>query len=188
MGFNNEMGEVRTVKEEILIVDGYNMIGAWSELIALSAQSLELARDRLIAVLTEYQGFSGARVMVVFDAHQVPGQGGNFKQNKLEIVYTKEKETADSCIERLVTQLASRKREITVATNDNAEQHVIFGKGALRLTARELLLQVEESRKSIQTTIKQSGDTNRQTRNTFDSKMSADLKKIFEFWRRGGKE
>lgn len=176
------------MKEEILIVDGYNMIGAWPELVEASGRSLEDARDRLISLLTDYQGYAGNRIILVFDAHQVPGQGGNFKQNKLEIVYTKEKETADSCIERLVTQLATRRRQITVATNDGAEQHVIFGKGALRLTARELLLHVQESRQLIEHTLKKSIDSDRQTRNSFDSKLSADLRKIFEFWRRGGKE
>lgn len=176
------------MREEILIVDGYNMIGAWPELIALGDRSLEDARDRLMAILSDYQGYAGNRIILVFDAHQVPGLGVNYKQNKLEVVYTKEKETADSCIERLVTQLASRRRHITVATNDNAEQHVIFGKGALRQTARELQLNIEESRKNIETTMKQAIDTNRQVRNSFDNILNADLKKMFEFWRRGGKD
>jgi predicted RNA-binding protein with PIN domain len=176
------------MREEILIVDGYNMIGAWPELIALGDRSLEDARDRLMAILSDYQGYAGNRIILVFDAHQVPGLGVNYKQNKLEVVYTKEKETADSCIERLVTQLASRRCHITVATNDNAEQHVIFGKGALRQTARELQLNIEESRKNIETTMKQAIDTNRQVRNSFDNILNADLKKMFEFWRRGGKD
>jgi predicted RNA-binding protein with PIN domain len=176
------------MKEEVLIVDGYNMIGAWPELAALGDRNLEDARDRLVDLLSDYQGYTGNRTILVFDAHQVPGLGGNYRQHKLELVYTKEKETADSCIERLVTQLASRRRHITVATNDNAEQHVIFGKGALRQTARELLLNIQESRKLIQTTIKDTEQTNRQVRNSFDSILSTDLKKLFENWRRGGKD
>lgn len=174
-------------KEEVLLVDGYNMIGAWPELVTLSSRSLEDARDRLLAQLADYQGVGGMRVIVVFDAHQVSGRGMTFKQNRIEVVFTKEKETADSCIERLVGELQSRKRQVTVATSDNAEQHVVFGKGALRMTARELLLQVQEQQQLVAKTIRQSGDEQRATRNTFDSKIPADLRKIFEFWRRGGK-
>ena len=174
-------------KEEVLLVDGYNMIGAWPELVTLSGRSLEDARDRLLDLLADYRGVGGMRVIVVFDAHQVPGRGMKFKQSRLEIVFTKEKETADSCIERLVGELQSRKRQVTVATSDNAEQHVVFGKGALRMTARELLLQVQEHQQLVAKTIRQTDEGQRSTRNSFDSKIPADLRKIFEFWRRGGK-
>lgn len=174
-------------KEEVLLVDGYNMIGAWPELVTLSGRSLEEARDRLLTQLADYQGVGGMRVIVVFDAHQVHGRGMTFKQNRVEVVFTKEKETADSCIERLVGELQSRKRQVTVATSDNAEQHVVFGKGALRMTARELLLQVQEQQQLVAKTIRQSSDEQRSARNSFDSKMPADIRKIFEFWRRGGK-
>jgi predicted RNA-binding protein with PIN domain len=176
------------MKDEVLIVDGYNMIGAWPELLKLRERHLEDARDRLIALLSDYQGYLGYRVIVVFDAHQVPGLGGNYTQNKVELVYTKEKETADSCIERLVTQLINRKTVVTVATNDGAEQHVIFGKGALRQTANELAIQIAESRKSIASTLKQSTEYEQKSRNTFDNRLNHDVKRIFEFWRRGGKD
>ena len=89
---------------QILLVDCYNMIGAWSELRQLADDNLEHARDRLVELLAEYQGFSGKRVILVFDAHQVPGSGGIYRQSRLEVIYTKEKETADECIERLVGQ------------------------------------------------------------------------------------
>src|SRR5688572_15275595 len=89
-------------REVVLLVDGYNMIGAWPELERLKESGLEDARDRLLDMLAEYQGYSGTKVYVIFDAHRVPGLGKTYNQHKLTVIYTKEKETADECIERLV--------------------------------------------------------------------------------------
>lgn len=169
--------------EEFLIVDGYNIIGAWTELNHLKDRSLEDARDRLIESLADYQGFSGRKVILVFDAYKVPGIGGKYKQSKLDIQYTKEKETADECIERLVTGLSRRRVRIYVATSDSVEQHVTFGKGALRVSARELRTMIEETRKEIAKRIKQQEEP--QKKNTFDSKLSKELREQFESWRRG---
>jgi len=140
-------------RNDVLLVDGYNMIGAWSELSRLKDHSLEDARDRLLDMLADFQGFSGMRVFVVFDAHQMPGIGATYNQHKLTVVYTKEKETADECIERICTEWINRRRSVYVATNDMTEQHVIFGKGALRMSARELLIEIKENRKAIKHTI-----------------------------------
>ncbi len=115
--------------QEILIVDGYNIIGDWPELKALKEIRLEEARDRLIEMMAEYQSFSGMKVIVVFDAYYVPGLGGKYVQSKLPVYYTKEKETADELIERLVTEHIGRRKQVYVATSDMTEQHVIFGKG-----------------------------------------------------------
>lgn len=92
-------------RDDILLVDGYNMIGAWPVLEKLKAIDLEEARDKLLDMLADYQGFTGMAVYIIFDAHQVPGLGATFKHHKLTIVYTKEKETADECIERMVVEL-----------------------------------------------------------------------------------
>lgn len=169
--------------KRILIVDGYNMIGAWPELRQLADTSLEDARDRLIEMLADYQGYSGKKVIIVFDAHQVPGLGVKYKQHRLDIRYTKAKETADECIERLVTIMSGHRTEIIVATSDQVEQHVTFGKGALRLSARELLLSIQESQQNIKRHIDDQDQPQR--RNTFDSKLSNELKNTFEKWRRG---
>ncbi|WP_040953142.1 NYN domain-containing protein [Gorillibacterium massiliense] len=168
--------------KDFLIVDGYNIIGAWPELAKLRDIRLEDARDRLIDILSDYQGFSGMTVYLVFDAHQVPGLGGKYEQSKLRILYTREKETADELIERLVTDLVGRRKLIYVATSDMAEQHVTFGKGALRLPARELLVKVKESRKEVR---KQIADDRKPARNTFDSRLSPEMRNLFEDWRRG---
>jgi predicted RNA-binding protein with PIN domain len=168
--------------EEILIVDGYNIIGAWAELQKLKDISLEEARDRLIDILSEYQSFSGVKTILVFDAYYVPGLGGKYVQSKLRIHYTKEKETADELIERLVNELVGRRRTIYVATSDMTEQHVIFGKGALRLPAGELRTKIRLAKNDIS---KQIEDRTTSRTNTIDGKMNADMKALFEKWRRG---
>ncbi|MNJ49902.1 YacP-like NYN domain protein [compost metagenome] len=169
-------------KRDVLLVDGYNMIGGWSELADLSRIRLQEARDRLLERLADYQAYSGLRIMVIFDAYRVPGLGKSFLQNQIEVYFTKEKETADECIERLVGELSSRGRQIYVATSDLIEQHVIFGQGALRLSARELLIDVENSEKEVQKNI--TSRSLESKRNTIDDKLSPEVKEMFERWRR----
>ncbi|MDO7908368.1 NYN domain-containing protein [Paenibacillus sp. JX-17] len=168
---------------DVLLVDGYNMIGAWPELSSLADIGLDEARNRLLARLADYQAFSGRKVICVFDAYLVPGLGKSFAESKVEVYFTKEKETADECIERLVRELSRRRRQIYVATSDMVEQHVIFGQGALRISARELLIELEQSEKEVQQRIE--SDQQRSNRNTLDHKLSPEMRKLFERWRRG---
>lgn len=168
---------------DVLLVDGYNMIGAWKELSDLARTDLQDARDRLLVRLADYQGFSGKRVIVVFDAYRVPGLGKSFTESKVQIYFTKEKETADECIERLVGELSSRRRQIYVATSDMVEQHVIFGQGALRMSARELFIELEQNDKELGQKIKEEYQK-KSTKNTIDSKLSPEMRKLFENWRR----
>jgi hypothetical protein len=170
--------------EQFLVVDGYNIIGAWPELKQLRDVSLEDARDRLVDILAEYQEFSGAKVIVVFDAYQVPGLGKEYRQSRLRVLYTKEKETADELIERLVTELLARRRQIYVATSDMIEQHVIFGKGAFRLPANELLTRIRQNRKDIQQRIKRPALP---ARNTLDNRLDPTILDKLEKMRRGEK-
>jgi hypothetical protein len=136
-------------REEILIVDGYNVIGTVPLLNEIKKRSFEEARDTLIDWLTEYQAYSGMRVIIVFDAHQVKGGAKRVFSKRVEVQYSGEEETADERIEQLVTQLQSRKRQIYVATSDYLEQRVTFGKGALRISARELWKDMEGAKKAI---------------------------------------
>ena len=168
-------------REDVMLVDGYNMIGAWPTLAALRDTSLEDARDRLLEMLADYQGFTGISVIAVFDAHQVPGSGSSFKQHRVTVVYTKEKETADACIERLASEMALRSRNLYVATSDLVEQHVAFGKGALRISARELLVEIEQNRKAIERTLEHRSNQ----RNELDNNLSLDVRTKLERWRRG---
>ncbi|WP_027092019.1 NYN domain-containing protein [Cohnella thermotolerans] len=169
-------------REDVLIVDGYNMIGAWPELEKLKRDRLEDARDRLLDLLANYQSYAGVSVSVVFDAFRVPGLGAAFKQHRVNVVFTREKETADECIERLVGETTSVKRNVYVATSDQTEQRVAFGRGALRLSARELRLAVEESRREIERTIRKEPPPKR---NPLGSVLAPDIQLRLERMRRG---
>lgn len=171
-------------RDDILLVDGYNIIGAWPVLERLKEHGLEEARDKLLDMMADYQGFTGMQVYVIFDAHQVPGLGATYRHHKLMIVYTKEKETADECIERLCSELYVRRRNIYVATSDLVEQHVAFGKGALRISARELLIDIGQNRKEIEQTLR---DDRPGKRNTVDGIISRDVLNQLEKLRRGEK-
>ncbi|WP_214658810.1 NYN domain-containing protein [Candidatus Formimonas warabiya] len=167
--------------EEILIVDGYNIINAWPELIKLKNESLEHARDRLLDLLSNFQGSTGFVVVVVFDAHLVKrGVGSKESLPGLEIIFTQEGETADSCIERLVT-LMPRDIRITVATSDWAQQRLVMGQGALRLSARELLMRIREAENQSRSSMQRG----RKNNTTIHDVISADIKATLEKWRRG---
>lgn len=127
-----------TQAEEILLIDGYNMIFSWEELKEMSELNLEAARDLLIDILQNYQGYSGKNMIVVFDAYkQIGSMTKTETLHNLNVVYTKEGQTADQYIEKYVLENVKKKR-ITVATSDGLEQMMIFGQGALRMPAREL--------------------------------------------------
>lgn len=171
--------------KEYLIVDGYNVIGDWPELASLKDIQLEEARDRLIDILADYQAISGMRIYLVFDAHQVPGLGGKYEQSKLQILYTKEKETADELIERLTAERIGRRCRVYVATSDMAEQSVIFGHGALRMPVRELLTKVKQAQREVHERIVETAPFKG---NSIEGKLSNEMRDIFEKWRRGEKE
>jgi uncharacterized protein len=165
----------------ILLVDGYNIIGAWPELRKLKDHDLEQARDLLVGKLAEYQAYSGDIVSVIFDAHMVSGIGKIYKNHRVEVIYTKKLETADERIERMVRELKRIDTTIHVATSDFAEQSVIFGSGALRKSARELLIETEMATKGIKKIVEK---TKKQQKSTH-AYLSDELTEIFERWRRG---
>ena len=133
----------KPVLEELLIVDGYNIIFALPELKELSKVNIDSAKDALKDMLANYQGYKGCRVMVVFDGYRKKGNLGSVeKYFSLEVVHTKQDETADAYIERTVHDLVS-KYKITVATNDNLEQLTILSQGALRMSASMLVQEME---------------------------------------------
>ncbi len=136
-------------KDPILLVDGYNIIFAWKELRELASANMDSARTRLAEELSNYQGFRKIPVILVFDAYRVQGQSGHMeKYHDVSIVYTKEAETADRYIERAVHRMASE-FDVTVATSDGAEQIIIWGAGAKRLSARELEEEINRTRIQI---------------------------------------
>lgn len=122
-------------REDYLLVDGYNIIFAWEDLRSLSEINIDSARDRLMDICSNYQGYSGVTLILVFDAYKVKGNVGSvIKYHNIYVVYTKEAETADQYIEKTVHKIAG-KANVTVATSDRLEQMIIWGEGAMRLSA-----------------------------------------------------
>ena len=140
---------------EYLLVDGYNVIFAWDELKELAEESLELARTALIEVLSNYKGFSGKEIIVVFDAYRVKGERREVERvDNIDVVYTKEAETADMYIEKVTHEL-SRNHRVRVATSDGLEQVIILAGGALRLSAAELHAEVSMAEAAIRDIIRE---------------------------------
>ncbi|MGI8317243.1 NYN domain-containing protein [Halobacillus mangrovi] len=167
----------------VLIVDGYNMIGAWPELKRLKEKDLGQARDLLIEMLAEYQSYTGDRIIVVFDAYHVRGLEKKHKNYKVDVIFTKENETADERIEKLAGELNDVRTQVYVATSDYAEQRTIFGQGAFRKSARELYIEI----KNIENQIKKDVESHNQVQNQPKIPMNEEVRKLFEKWRRGDK-
>ena len=129
--------EKESVKE-YLLVDGYNIIFSWEELNELAKVNMDAARNKLMDILCNYQGFKQCILILVFDAYKVKGGVGEILDyHNIHVVYTKEAETADQYIEKVTHEIA-REHFVTVATSDALEQIIILGKGALRLSANDL--------------------------------------------------
>lgn len=170
-------------KGTVLLVDGYNIIGAWEELRQLKDKQLEEARDLLIERMAEYKAYMGWRVIVVFDAYMVPGIENKWKRHDVEVLFTRENETADERIEKLVTELMHRRTQIHVATSDYTEQWVIFAQGALRKSARELEIEMKEILNLISGKVK----VFEEQRPSSKIPLTDEIKEVFEKWRRGMK-
>ena len=137
-------------RQQYLLVDGYNIIFAWDDLKDLAKVSLDAARGKLLDILANYQGYRKMTLIVVFDAYKVQGGvGETFRYHNIHVVYTRESETADSYIEKTVHAIA-KESDVTVATSDAAEQMIIWGSGARRLSARELREDIRETCREIQ--------------------------------------
>lgn len=134
-------------KEEYLLVDGYNIIFAWEDLKELAATNVEAARTKLMDMLCNYQGYVKNTLIVVFDAYKVKGNPGSvMKYHNIHVVYTREAETADQYIEKVVHDIG-HKYNVTVATSDALEQMIIWGAGATRLSAQGLRAEMDEMNK-----------------------------------------
>lgn len=138
------------MRQTILYVDGYNMIGAWPELVTLKNQEkLADARDRLLEILSEYAAYEKIDTRVVFDAQFVPGITQKYEKDFMTVIYTREGETADSYIERVVGDENLYTTNVQVATSDLAEQWLIFQRGATRKSANDLYLEIARTRDEI---------------------------------------
>lgn len=137
------------VREEYLLVDGYNVIFAWEDLKDLAQVSIDGARGKLLDVLCDYQGMKKCNLIVVFDAYRVQGHKTEISTyHNIHVVFTKEAETADQYIEKFAHE-NGKKYNVTVATSDGLEQIIIRGQGCRLLSARELKDEIERTKKTL---------------------------------------
>jgi len=142
--------EIRAPKQSAIIVDGYNIIFAWDELNELAQHDLDAARRRLCDILSSFAGFRKCYLVLVFDGWKVKGNPGEKEQfHNIQVVYTKENQTADAYIEALADQIG-RNYAVRVATSDALVQISSLRSGVLRMSARELHLEVEAAHKEMQ--------------------------------------
>ena len=170
---------------EVLVVDGYNVLGAWPQL--TRGRGLADQRDELIHRLSDYAAFTGQTVILVFDAWKQPESAveDTMHSPQLQIIYTSYGETADSYIERISAELADdiadERVKLRVASSDGTEQAVVLAHGALRISSRELIRELKQARESEARMIKQSPVK----RNTLLSRLPDELQQRLEQMRRG---
>ena len=141
-------------KDKYLVVDGYNIIHAWKELKELAGINIDGARDRLVDIMSNYRGAIDSEVMVVFDAYKVKGGTGSvLRYHNIDVVFTREAQTADAYIEMVTKELA-KDNDVTVATSDGVEQMIIWGHGARRMSAGELFEDMEAVNAEIEEILK----------------------------------
>lgn len=142
-------------KPQCLIVDGYNMIFSWDILKELARDSLDTARQRLMDILSNYCGYKSCRLVLVFDGYKVKGNAGStFDYHHIQVVYTKQDETGDMFIERLLQDIG-KNYAVRVATSDSLIQLSALRAGVLRLSAKELWLEVEQVGRQIDQAIQE---------------------------------
>lgn len=135
--------------KEYLFVDGYNIINSWGNLKAISKVDFEQARLKLIEILAEYKHYSGIEIYVVFDAYMVKGNNRSEEIYKgIHVIYTKENELADHYIEKALEEMG-RDFKIRVATSDWVEQQIILSRGGIRVSARELQVEIEDEKRMV---------------------------------------
>lgn len=132
-----------------LFVDGYNIINSWQSLIELKNISLEDARNELIDTMIEFSHSTKEHIILVFDAYLVKKSGGKtYKRDGIDVIFTKEFETADHYIERQLDEIG-KLTNVRVATSDNVEQQIILSRGGTRISARELEAEVNNSKNKV---------------------------------------
>ncbi len=143
------MKSMGKILPEYLLVDGYNIIFAWDELKALAKENLDAAREALLEILSNYQGYRKCKVIAVFDAYKVKGgERREEKYDNVQVIYTKEAETADMYIERVTYEMA-KEYHVKVATSDNLEQLIITGNGAFKISAQEFKAEIQQTNAEI---------------------------------------
>ncbi len=141
-------------RKKWFIVDGYNVIFAWDDLAAIAEKDIDAARNTLCDILSNYSSFTKYNVVLVFDAYKVSGgTGKRYEKNGISICYTKENETADMYIEKLVSQIG-RNEQVRVVTSDRLIQLSAARSGVLRISSREFESDVSKVSGEIQNVLK----------------------------------
>lgn len=165
--------------KDYLIIDGYNILNAWDDVFDLDMLSMEEARIKLLDILSDFQGHSGYRLVVVFDAYKVKdGLGSIDTHDNINVIFTRENQTADNFIERFVRNYGAGKR-IHVATGDYLEQKTVLQKGGFRMTPAELRTEVFSSKKK-----NSSEKYKKKDRDFLENRLTGEQRSIFEAMRR----
>ncbi|SKU55625.1 Predicted RNA-binding protein containing a PIN domain [Mycobacteroides abscessus subsp. abscessus] len=167
------------MKDRYLIIDGYNMIGQSRELSKVARESLEEAREQLLDVIANYNAVVADEIVCVFDAYEQSGIEREYMYHGVKTVFTKEKETADSYIERYVYNLYNKHTtHITVVTSDMSEQHAIFGAGAYRVSSREIWRDLKENAMTVSKSVDDFNERKPRTRISLSKDVLAEFEKI----------
>lgn len=167
------------MKQRYLIIDGYNMIGQSEELMALAKENLQEARTQLLDAIANYSAVIADEVVCVFDAYEQSGIESEYMYHGVKTIFTKEKETADSYIERYVYNLYNKHTtHITVVTSDMSEQHAIFGAGAYRVSSREMWRDLKESEINVTKSLDDFTESKPRTRIPLSKEILAEFEKI----------
>ena len=151
-------------KPEFIIVDGYNLIFAWDELKKLAADRLDLARGRLMDMLSNYCGFTKAKLVLVFDGFRTPGNPGSREDyHNINVAFTKDGETGDAYIERLADEIG-KNYSVCVVTSDNLIRLSALRSGVLRCSSGEFKNEVEWVLGQIDAVLKKSNESAHKTR------------------------
>lgn len=153
-------------RKTILLVDGYNILNAWSELKVMLDVDLEGARERLNDYMFEYAAFYDEEVYVVYDAYTISGRQVKIETlHHVHVVYTKENQTADAYIEKLVNEFGSDVRlTVKVVTSDWVQQRQVLGSGGIRLTPFELRDKCMRIRRRVERQFKEATDDHVESR------------------------
>ena len=164
----------------LLLVDGYNVIGAW-DVPRSEHLSIDEARERLVHMIADYAGFSGEEVIVVFDGHYTDRMvRSRSTVHGVEVVFTKHAESADNYIESLCAA-APKWRHVRVATSDSTEQTVTMGRGAVRISSREFLMELTQVRNVGRVRMKEE----KVSRGDIFSRLPPHQREIFDRMRKG---
>ena len=147
-----------------MIIDGYNLIFAWAELKELAAERLDLAREKLMDMLSGFAGFTGKRVVLVFDGFRTPGNPGSRSEaHKISVAFTAEGETADAYIERIVSEIG-KNEAVRVVTSDNLIRLSALRAGVLRCSSKEFITELEWTLEQIAQVLERSNQGAHRTR------------------------